>query len=631
MPMDSNYSTIESIYQRRADQFSAAEKRYVSREWIVMNLRVATFILAATMFVLGWDTGQGLPWYLAGGLAIAGFYVLVIYHELVRREIERNRLLRQINEQAIARLRRDWSALPETPVDVPPRHQAVAVDLDLFGHASLFHYLCSAITPVGIRVLRDWLLDPASPEEIKRRQQAVSELAPRLELRQTLNLKGLLLASRGRVTERFVQWAEGKPWLSSQPMLLWLFRIISAIVVMIPLLIICGIIPIDLGALAILGALLVNAIITALFGSKVHNIFSSINLRHNEVTRYLSLFKIMYSMPCSSAELQAVKNEATNHGGGVLLRMRQLNRITTLAMFCRSPMLYFFVYIPLQFMFLFDFHILNLLEIWQNKYGRYARIWFLALGKFEALASMATVAHDHPDWAMPVVNASADRLKARELGHPLLPCESRVDNDVEIGPAGSCLLVTGSNMSGKSTLLRAIGVNVALAQAGAPVCALSLEMPPVATATSMRIRDSLENGVSFYMAELLRLNEIVNLARDPRPRNNRTLLYLLDEILLGTNSKERHIAVVRVLHYLVERGAIGAISTHDLDLATSEPLADVCRCVYFRETLHDRDAEQPMTFDYILRPGVATTTNALKLLEIVGLGERDHEEKATDK
>jgi DNA mismatch repair ATPase MutS len=191
---------------------------------------------------------------------------------------------------------------------------------------------------------------------------------------------------------------------------------------------------------------------------------------------------------------------------------------------------------------------------------------------------------------------------------------------VEIGPAGSVLLVTGSNMSGKSTLLRAVGVNAVLAQAGAPVCAESLVMPPVVLATSMRIRDSLVDGVSFYMAELMRLKEIVDLARGAVPRGDRLLLYLLDEILLGTNSRERHLAVVRVLEHLLRCGAIGAVSTHDLELATTEPLTEACRCVHFSETLHDAHAERPMTFDYKLRSGVATTSNALKLLEIVGLG-----------
>jgi len=223
---------------------------------------------------------------------------------------------------------------------------------------------------------------------------------------------------------------------------------------------------------------------------------------------------------------------------------------------------------------------------------------------------------------MPKVDESATRFQARDLGHPLLPDRSRVANDVELGPRGVFLLVTGSNMSGKSTLLRAIGVNAVLAQAGAPACAGQLTMPPLALATSMRVRDSLEGGVSFYMAELLRLKQIVDQARNAELRNGRLLLYLLDEILMGTNSKERHIAVVRVMEHLLRHDTIGAISTHDLDLATSQPLAAACCCVHLREMLHDERAEQVMTFDYRLRPGIATTSNALKLLEIVGLGER---------
>jgi len=153
--MDSNISAIESIYLQRADKFSAAEKRYAIRERMVMNLRVATFVVAAAMFVLGWDSGQGRWWYVAGCIAIAGFVALVAYHQRVRGEMRRYGLLRQINEQAIARLGRDWTALYMTHVAVPAEHQAVAADLDLFGHASLFHYLCSAATPIGIRTLRD--------------------------------------------------------------------------------------------------------------------------------------------------------------------------------------------------------------------------------------------------------------------------------------------------------------------------------------------------------------------------------------------------------------------------------------------------------------------------------------------
>jgi predicted ATPase len=616
--MDSNAIPIEILYGRRVEHFSAAEKRYASREGLAMNLRVAIFVVAAAAFAVGWNSTHARLWYWAGGLALGGFVAAVEYHEHVRRQWQRNGLLRQINQEAIARLRRDWMALPKTPVAVPPQHRAAADDLDLFGHASLFHFLNLAHTPIGIRVLRDWLLEPAFPDEIKRRQQAAIELAPHLDLRQTLMLEGRLLADRGAAMERFVEWAEGGPWLAKRPWLLWWCRVLPAAALLIFVLTCFGVLANERGGVALFVVVCLNGCTIAQFGGRVHDIFS----RRGEAARYLRMFELMYAMPESSSELDVVKRETTSLGGGAPLRLRQLNWIAKLAMLSHELYLAL-LYLPLEFMFLYDFQVLNLLEAWQAHYGRYARRWFLGLGKFEALCSLGGLTADQPQWTMPEVNVSADRFQARQLGHPLLPSESCVRNDVELGPAGSFLLVTGSNMSGKSTLLRAVGVNVVLAQAGAPVCAEQLTMPPVVLATSVRVRDSLEAGVSFYMAELMRLKEIVDLARDAAPRNHRMLLYLLDEILQGTNSKERHIAVVRVLQHLLHHGTTGVVSTHDLDLATSESLAQNCRCVHFSETLHDEHAEQRMTFDYKLRPGIATTSNALKLLEIVGLGEAD--------
>ncbi len=641
--MTSNASPIETSYQRRVEHFAALENYYARRERLAMNLRVAAFLIAVAAFVAGWNSGHGGAWYLAGALALGGFVTAVEFHEYLRRQGRRNGLLRQINQQAIARLKRDWPALPELPVAVPPPYRATADDLDLFGHASLFQFLNWANTPIGMRVLRDWLLEPARPDEIQRRQEAVLELAPHLEPRQMLILEGRLLEDRGAGMERFVEWAEGGPWLTARRWLLWWCRLLSAAALLILVLTFCAVLPGEQGGVAFVVVLLLNAFTIATFGGKVHDIF----WRRAEAARYLRMFELVYTMPASSDELAALKREATELGGGVLRRMRQLKWIAAAAMIRHNPFLLWFVYVPLQFVLLYDFHVLHVLERWQARYGRYARRWFLALGKFEAFHSLAAVVHDHPQWTMPEVEVSADRLQARQIGHPLLPDETCVANDVEVGPAGSFLLVTGSNMSGKSTLLRAIGVNAVLAQAGGPVCAAHLHMPPVALATSMRIRDSLETGVSFYMAELMRLKEIVDLARDGEPRraegdspifvaghhagrgrhkdrdSPRVLLYLLDEILLGTNSKERHIAVVRVLQHLLCRRSIGAVSTHDLDLAASEPLAAACRCVHFCERLHDQHSPRPMTFDYKLRSGIATTSNALKLLEIVGLAKGD--------
>jgi DNA mismatch repair ATPase MutS len=191
-------------------------------------------------------------------------------------------------------------------------------------------------------------------------------------------------------------------------------------------------------------------------------------------------------------------------------------------------------------------------------------------------------------------------------------------NDVEVGPTATILLITGSNMSGKSTLLRAIGLNAVLAQAGAPVCADTFEMPPADLQSSIRVQDSLELGLSYFMAALARLKQIVDAAeRGATP--GRVLLYLLDEVLQGTNSVERGIAVRAVVRHLLDARAIGVMTTHDLALADEEPLKSAARLAHFTEQVH---ADGTMTFDYRLRPGLATSTNALRLMQLIGITPR---------
>jgi DNA mismatch repair ATPase MutS len=233
---------------------------------------------------------------------------------------------------------------------------------------------------------------------------------------------------------------------------------------------------------------------------------------------------------------------------------------------------------------------------------------------------------DQPGWTTPRVEPSSGMLKAAALGHPLIPDDRRKVNDVEVGPAGTILLITGSNMSGKSTLLRAIGLNAVLAQAGAPACAAAFEMPPADLHSSIRVQDSLELGLSYFMAALARLKQIVDAAlrpgsghldQDPTPA--RVLLYLLDEVLQGTNSVERGIAVRAVVRHLLDARAIGVMTTHDLALADEEPLKSAARLAHFTEQVH---ADGSMTFDYRLRPGLATSTNALRLMQLIGITPR---------
>src|SRR5581483_10361428 len=241
----------------------------------------------------------------------------------------------------------------------------------------------------------------------------------------------------------------------------------------------------------------------------------------------------------------------------------------------------------IQAILLWNFHVLWLLEGWQAGAGQRVRVWLETLSELEALAALATLSYDNPTWVFPELvelgPESERRLVARNLGHPLLPPDVCVGNDVEIGPPGRFLLVTGSNMSGKSTLLRAIGTNVVLAQTGGPVCADALRLPPLALATSVRIQDSLEYGVSYFMAELRRLKLVVEIATRERAAGRRQTLFLLDEILHGTNTMERQIAARSIMRYLLRVGATGAVSTHDLTLADTPEIAAASDRVHFTE------------------------------------------------
>lgn len=561
---------------------------------------------------------------VAALIAFGGFAALLgaaIYHlRVFRRQVEAFERMK-INEFLLARMNRDWNNYPFEEIETPPQDLPIAKDLDYFGRASLFHFLCPIATPFGLRTLRDWLLHPADANEIRLRQAAVASLAPHEAFREELQYRSRMVRRGSATPERFIEWAEGDTWLRRRPLVLWGLRLLGVIPTTLFVLTITGVLDSEVGGFSTVGALVVNALVTVLLSSFAHLIFEKISTQHGEIAHYQATFQLLYALPGEGEKIVAIRDRTVRAIGGISQQLGYIGRIIALANIRHNPLFFFAVYIPIQLFFLWDFHILDLLERWQQKRGDQVRHWFDTLGEVEALSCLAGLSHDYADWAWPTIDAQADRISCQALGHPLIADDGRVANDVEVGPAGTVLLVTGSNMSGKSTLLRSLGVNIALAQAGGPVCAKSFSMPPLDVATSMRIGDSLAEGVSFYMAELKRLKQIVDASRQQTARGRR-MLYLLDEILQGTNSRERHIAVVQVLAHLIAENALGAISTHDLDLATSEAIARHCKPVHFREQLHGESAAKAMTFDYVMREGVATTTNALKLLELVGLGEK---------
>jgi hypothetical protein len=614
-----------AVYAERHASCLAEERRLAAvslRLSIARGVTFACFLACLLLVLIAASRPLRLP--LAGaGAALAVFAVLALVHDRCLRRLRRAEELRRIAGEGLARLDRNWERLP-LPSE-PPRDRSLplARDLDLYGRASLFHLLGTAHTPAAKALLRDWLEGEAAPAEVRARQAAVAELAELLDFRQLLELTVRGMEAGGERAgppdvEPFLRWAEGDPWLQARPALLWAARAAAVLTIAAFALALAPGAPVS----PLLAMVILNLGLSYACRAELGAGLGRVSATRDEMMRYAAALRQAAFQPFAAprlAELAAALQATTApdrrgttppaHAALAALESR-----LGLADARHSAPVHFL----LQVLTLWDFHVLASLEAWQRTAGRRARRWLMALGEIEALAALAALRFENPGWCLPEVAAGQPELAARDLGHPLLPAARRVGNDVTVGPAGTFLLVTGSNMSGKSTLLRAIGINAVLAQAGGPACAASLRLPPVRLATSILVEDSLAGGVSFFLAELLRIKRVVAAAPEAEARGA-VLLYLLDEVLRGTNSAERQIAVRRVLRHLLARGALGAVSTHDLDLAAGAGIAEAARPVHFRETLTPGPDGPRMTFDYRLRPGPATTTNALELLRQVGL------------
>lgn len=597
------------VYAARQDRFAREYAALHARWNLVANLRLLAFVMAAGCGI--WAVrARALPLGGAALLAFVGFLVLVRHHARLGAARQRAEAARAVNEEAVWRLRRDWTRLPpRAAADAPPGHP-YAHDLDLLGRASLWHLLGTDATPMGAATLRAWLLAPAAPATIRARQAGVAELAGALDLRDALQVQGRLAAGPSPDPEPFLRWAEGEPWLTRRPALLWMARLLPLAVWATLALWLTGIVTFPLWLVALFSV----EIVWQSFGRRAVRLLTSVTAQEGAFRHYAGSFGVLDGASFAAPVLAALQTDLAAGGHSAYQQMRRLERI---ARFVIPPSA--MAHGVLQRLFLWDFQVLAALGGWQATAGGRTRRWLAALGEVEALAALAGLAHAQPAWAFPAIEEEARALDATALGHPLLPDETRVANDVLVGPPGRFLLVTGSNMSGKSTLLRALGVNAVLAGAGGPVCAAALRMPPVDLWTSMRIQDSLAQGVSYYLAELQRLKAIVDAARRDGGGDGRILLYLLDEMLQGTNTAERQIAARRIIGHLVRQGAIGAVSTHDLHLADTPAMAEAARPVHFTEHFVDGPDGPAMTFDYRLRPGVATSTNALRLMAIIGL------------
>ena len=601
-------------YREREARFRAGRLAADGRSRRLAHARLVAFlILAATLWLTARaPSGERLiPATLAAATAI-GFATLVGWHGRVRREERRLGALEAVNRESVSRVDYAWDALPPSVGAAAPEHP-YAADLDIFGKVSLWRLLGVVSAAPGRPILRRWVLAPAVPNEVRARQAAVAELAPLTDLRDALTIGA---RSAGSVTDadlgRFTSWCERAPWLTPRAAVLWLARIIPVLTIA---LIVLGaqriVSPLAWVASAVAGSLLALG-----FRGPLGATLRDTGARATALNSYATLFDLIGRSGLEAPLLQKLSAPFASADGDAAGHMRGLQRMMELAELRYSPMMHAIVH----GLTLWDFHVVAAIERWRAVAGVHAREWLQSLGEVESLAAIAALRADNPSWAFPeLLDEGPATFEATSLGHPLIAPAVRVANDTTVGPPGTVLVITGSNMSGKSTLLRAIGLNAVLAQIGAPVCAASLRLTPLRPYTSMRIQDSIAAGLSFFMAELTRLKALVDASRQSPGAEVSPLLYLLDELLQGTNSAERQVAARTVIGHLLEQGAIGAVTTHDLELAGEPPLAGAARQFHFTETVSPDAEGAAMTFDYRLRPGPATSVNALKLMEMIGL------------
>lgn len=581
--------------------------------------RLVSFLAAVgCFFTNAWiESFQG-PLVKGVGLAATILFVgLVLRHRSVAARLEQKTVRRDLCDEGLHRIERSWTSLREMADPEFEDSLGIAKDLDLTGTASLYRLTGGASTEMGRRTLLGWLLGQAAPDSILSRQAMVRELAIQTDVQLDVAVIGISSKNTTSRTEPFLSWAEDSPFLHSHPAILWVARLLAPLPIALFLLHSFGVISRPFWLIA----LLVNFAFSGIFAVRMNQIFSRVSSTKQGLDRYFGLLKLFSSLPLKSALGVELLSRLTVDGRNAAKQMQRLEKIINYVDLRFSPMLHF----PIQLATLWDFFWLHRLEKWQVSVGRYCRSWLDTLGELEAICSLSVLAHDNPSWCFPKVSdPTVSRnegiaFHASGLGHPLLPPKRMVTNDVHIGPKGRFLLVTGSNMSGKSTLLRAVGINAALVNAGGPVCASSLSTPPIVLGTSFRITDSVEKGISFYMAELMRIKAVVDLASRVHHDPSHLPLFLFDEILQGTNIKDRQTAVRAIILHLMGLGAIGAISSHDLTLAEAPGISERADLVYFTEKYIDGDEGPKISFDYLLRQGIAPTTNALALVRLVGL------------
>ena len=541
-----NDSRVE--YERRLDVWGARIERLNRTHVHISNLRLLLFGISAVVAWFAFVRSAISPAWVVVPAVLFG--ALLIVHAKVLNRVERAQRARLLYERGLARLDGHWAGTGSDGARFLDDH-AYARDLDLFGRGSLFELLNAARTEAGERTLAEWFKQGAAIDEVRARQAAVDELRAMLDFREDI----AVLADAGTVsrTGLVAQWAASPPiglgW--AVPVVL---SVCAAVLVVLAVLAYWDWLPWSLA----IAWLMVEAVVVRVTRRSTEPVVARVGKPADDLAVMAELLARIEREPATAPRLVAVRRALEADGGRASRAIARLTQLVSL----RESSMHNLFFMPLTTALLVPDQLAAAIDRWHASHGRAVAGWLQAVGDLEALSSMATYAYEHAGDPFPVLVDDGPLFHADGLGHPLMTETASVRNDVRLGGgAPAVVVISGSNMSGKSTLLRSVGTNVVLALAGAPVRAANLKLSPLAIGATLRIEDSLQAGHSRFYAEILRIRGIVEIARGPVP-----LLFLLDEILHGTNSYDRRIGAEGIVRALVGLGAIGLVTTHDLAL-----------------------------------------------------------------
>jgi|WetSurMetagenome_2_1015567.scaffolds.fasta_scaffold17741_3 Flp pilus assembly protein TadB len=591
--------TTKAYYKERTDHFRQKAEALQKKENQLSLARLISFLSGIVIFFgLISITIQGAIFGLLGGLVVFAWLV----KQYAKNEKAKNtfRYLEEINHKEEQCLHGNYFEYPDGSQYVDAGHP-YSYDLDIFGHASLFQYINRTTSKPAADLLAEWLKTPGSFGEISKRQQAVKELMPMMDWRQELITLGYESSAAAKDPREIMHWAKSRNFFLSRSYVKMVALVLSGLSLTTTVLVIAGF-PVALLAIV----LVVNFFYYFTQAKLISQLHNQVGKSSDMLNLYASTIRMIENRNFESEKLRVLQDIFVK-GKPVSAQIGQLAKIAGRL----DVRLNVMVSIPLNLFFFWDIHCCYMLEQWKTEHATDISRWFAAMAEFEVISSLSNMAYNNPEWVMPVVVPDYFVLEALDAGHPLIPVIHRITSTLTIDHNGKAVIVTGSNMSGKSTFLRTCGVNAVLALAGAPVCASSFKISHVHLFSSMRISDSLEDNTSSFYAELKKLAAMIKHAA-----GNQKVFLLLDEILRGTNSNDRYTGSVALIRQLIRYGTVTIIATHDLKLADMEAQLPGQIDNYHFDVKIDGDE---LYFDYKLTPGICQSLNASILMKKMGI------------